>query len=38
MVALLSSSTYIIRSGPAMEERETEKAPEEEQRLINMDY
>lgn len=38
MVALLSPSTYIIKSGPAMEERETEKAPEQERGLINTDY
>lgn len=38
MVALLSPSTYVIKSGPTMEERETEKAPEQEQRLINMEY
>lgn len=38
MVALLSPSTYIIKSGPAMEERDTEKAPEQERRVINTDY
>jgi len=38
MVALLSPSTYIIKSGLTTEERETEKAPEPEQRVINTDY
>lgn len=38
MAALLPPSAYIIKSGPAMEEREAEQAPEQEQGLINKDY
>lgn len=36
MVALLSPSTYIMKSVPAV--KETEKVPEQEQRLINTGY
>lgn len=38
MAACLPPSAYIIKSGPAMEEREVEQAPEQEQGLINKDY
>lgn len=38
MAALLPPGAYRIKSGPAMEEGEAEKAPEQEQGLINKDY